>query len=123
MISRRLVIIVAAVGIILAASIPAFGGNIEKADTSDTTPCGKVSIAVNNWVGYEADAFVVGNVAQKDSAAWSTTSTSTSRSRGRGSRAGRSTRSWRTGATPSSSTSTSRSCTWRRTPEASASPV
>ena len=27
--------------------------------------CGTLNIAVNNWVGYEADAFVVGQVAQK----------------------------------------------------------
>ena len=28
-------------------------------------PCGTLNIAVNNWVGYEADAFVVGEVAKK----------------------------------------------------------
>ena len=32
---------------------------------SSVTPCGDVNMAVNPWVGYEADAFVVGEVASK----------------------------------------------------------
>ena len=40
-------------------------GNIPKAKAGSDTPCGEVNIAVNNWVGYEADAFVVGQIAQK----------------------------------------------------------
>ena len=54
----------AAIGIVIAILLPG-GGDIEKA-TASATPCGEVNIAVNNWVGYEADAFVVGEVAQKE---------------------------------------------------------
>jgi glycine betaine/proline transport system substrate-binding protein len=41
------------------------GGNIESASTpSGGASCGTVNMAVNPWVGYEADAYVVGYVAQ-----------------------------------------------------------
>jgi len=53
----------AALGILIAILLPG-GGNIEEV-SAEATPCGEVNIAVNNWVGYEADAFVIGEVAQK----------------------------------------------------------
>jgi glycine betaine/proline transport system substrate-binding protein len=62
---QKLTVPLAAVGILVAALLPGIGGDIEKADASTTSTCGEVNIAVNNWVGYEADAFVVGEVAQK----------------------------------------------------------
>jgi len=52
-----------AVAILAAVLLPG-GGDIEKADASGLGSCGTLNIAVNNWVGYEADAFVVGQVAK-----------------------------------------------------------
>jgi glycine betaine/proline transport system substrate-binding protein len=69
--------------------------------------CGDLNIAVNPWVGYEADAHVVGYVAKRSSAATSTTRTSRRRSRWQGFGTARSTSSSRTGATPTSRRSTS----------------
>ena len=66
--------------------------------------CGDFNIAVNPWVGYEADAYVVGNVAETSSAARSATRSSRRTSRGRASAPATSTWSSRTGVTP----------TWRR---------
>jgi glycine betaine/proline transport system substrate-binding protein len=41
------------------------GGDIKSADTpSGGTSCGTLNMAVNPWVGYEADAYVVGYIAQ-----------------------------------------------------------
>jgi glycine betaine/proline transport system substrate-binding protein len=41
------------------------GGDIQSADTpSGGTSCGTLNMAVNPWVGYEADAYVVGYIAQ-----------------------------------------------------------
>jgi glycine betaine/proline transport system substrate-binding protein len=54
-----------ALGLVVAAVLPGVGSTIKKADTASEGKCGEVSIAVNNWVGYEADAFVVGQVAAK----------------------------------------------------------
>jgi glycine betaine/proline transport system substrate-binding protein len=54
----------AAVGVVVAALLPGVGGNLHNAAAASRTPCGEVNIAVNNWVGYEADAFVVGEVAK-----------------------------------------------------------
>jgi len=65
MTGRRIAVVVAVVGVILALVIPAFGSNIDDVETKGLSPCGDVSIAVNNWVGYEADAFVVGQVAKE----------------------------------------------------------
>jgi glycine betaine/proline transport system substrate-binding protein len=65
---RRLVVVVAVVGILLAVTIPAFAGNITKEEAPASVKgktCGTINLAVNNWVGYEADAFVVGEVAKK----------------------------------------------------------
>ena len=52
-------------GVLLAALLPGVGSNINKASASTGSKCGELNIAVNNWVGYEADAFVVGQIAQK----------------------------------------------------------
>ncbi|MGN6723202.1 MAG: ABC transporter substrate-binding protein [Marmoricola sp.] len=44
------------------------GGGISNTTTNTNTsgkPCGTVNIALNAWVGYEADAYVVGNVLEK----------------------------------------------------------
>ncbi len=60
---QGLVAPLAAVGLLVAAVLPGVGSTIPQADASSQTKCGEVSIAVNNWVGYEADAFVVGQVA------------------------------------------------------------
>lgn len=65
MTGRRIAVVVAVVGVLLAMVIPAFGGNIEDVEVAGDSQCGDVNIAVNNWVGYEADAFVVGQVAQQ----------------------------------------------------------
>ncbi len=62
---RRLILPVAAVGLVLALLLPGVASTIPEAKASSSTPCGDVNIAVNNWVGYEADAFVVGEVASK----------------------------------------------------------
>jgi glycine betaine/proline transport system substrate-binding protein len=64
MTGRRIAIVVAALGILLAMVIPAFGSNIDDVASAGKSDCGDVNIAVNNWVGYEADAFVVGQVAE-----------------------------------------------------------
>jgi glycine betaine/proline transport system substrate-binding protein len=56
---------IAAAGILVAALLPGVGSNIKNADAASQTKCGDLNIAVNNWVGYEADAFVVGEVAEK----------------------------------------------------------
>ena len=54
----------AAVAIAAGVLIPGINGNIKHIDTGAAGSCGTVNIAVNNWVGYEADAYVVGNVLQ-----------------------------------------------------------
>jgi glycine betaine/proline transport system substrate-binding protein len=66
MTGRRVAVLVAVVGVVLAMVIPAFGGTIDDEEqATGLSPCGDVNIAVNNWVGYEADAFVVGQVAKE----------------------------------------------------------
>ena len=52
-------------GVLLAALLPGVGSNINEASASTGSKCGELNIAVNNWVGYEADAFVVGELAKK----------------------------------------------------------
>jgi glycine betaine/proline transport system substrate-binding protein len=65
MTNRRIAVLVAVVGTILAMLLPGIGGNIKEAEAVTGESCGEVNIAVNNWVGYEADAFVVGQVAKE----------------------------------------------------------
>jgi glycine betaine/proline transport system substrate-binding protein len=62
---QSLTLPIAAVGLLAASLLPGVGSNIHKLDTATRGKCGEVNLAVNNWVGYEADAFVVGQVAQK----------------------------------------------------------
>ena len=62
---NRLVIPIAVVGIVLASVVPGVASNIKDAKVETSSSCGLLKIAVNNWVGYEADAFVVGQVAKK----------------------------------------------------------
>jgi len=62
---QRLVLPLAAVGVLVAALLPGVGSDIKVASASTQSKCGELNLAVNNWVGYEADAFVVGQVAQK----------------------------------------------------------
>ena len=91
-------------------ALSACGGRQHQGDRRPRSgkTCGDVNIAVNPWTGYEADAYVVGHVAEtklgctvnyqdvKEEVGW----------QGFASRH-RSTRSWRTGATPTWSRSTS----------------
>jgi glycine betaine/proline transport system substrate-binding protein len=43
-----------------ALTLTACGKQIEPTPQASTTPCGTVNMAINPWVGYEADAAVVG---------------------------------------------------------------
>ena len=65
--ARRLAVPVAAVGILLAwrARLSPATSKSRRRLARTSTSCGTLKIAVNNWVGYEADAFVVGEVAKK----------------------------------------------------------
>jgi len=52
------------VGAIAASALVACGGgDIQESSTAGSGDCGDFNIAVNPWVGYEADAYVVGTVA------------------------------------------------------------
>ncbi len=62
---KSLVAPIAVLGVLVAALLPGVGSTIKEASASTESKCGEVNIAVNNWVGYEADAFVVGQVAQQ----------------------------------------------------------
>ena len=62
---RKLILPVAAVGLVLALVLPGVASTIPEAKASSAKACGDVNIAVNNWVGYEADAFVVGQLASQ----------------------------------------------------------
>lgn len=61
---KRLTAPVGIVGLVIALAVPSLGGNI-KSEVTSKTPCGDVNIAVNGWVGYYADAYVVGEVLRK----------------------------------------------------------
>ncbi|MFT4083139.1 MAG: ABC transporter substrate-binding protein [Nocardioides sp.] len=52
------------VAVLVAMLLPG-GGDISKAAAVGSSKCGTFNLAVNNWVGYEADAYVVGEVAEK----------------------------------------------------------
>ena len=63
----------AVVGAVLALAVAGCGGATVDSESDSATasasagkPCGTFNIAVNPWVGYEADAAVVGYVAEKD---------------------------------------------------------
>jgi glycine betaine/proline transport system substrate-binding protein len=55
----------AVVAVVAGAFLPGINGNIKHVDTEGKGSCGTLNIAVNGWVGYEADAYVVGQVAQE----------------------------------------------------------
>ena len=56
-----------AVVVVLAGAVfaPGVGSDIHDINTAGKGSCGTFNIAVNGWVGYEADAYVVGDVAQQ----------------------------------------------------------
>ena len=62
----RAVALAAAVSLVLAAC---GGGDIDDGDSDAAAggeDCGEFNMAVNNWVGYEANAYVVGEVARQE---------------------------------------------------------
>jgi glycine betaine/proline transport system substrate-binding protein len=68
--SLRLAAVTGAAALMLAAC---GGGSIEKQTQANESKaaaaggdCGELNMAVNPWVGYEADAYVVGNLAEKE---------------------------------------------------------
>lgn len=62
---KSLVAPLAVVAVIAGAFVPGVGSNIHDIKTAGQGSCGTFNIAVNGWVGYQADAYVVGDVAQK----------------------------------------------------------
>ncbi len=56
---RRMWTTAAAVGLAAMLAVTACGKKIEPTPANQAAPCGTVNIAVNPWVGYEADAAVV----------------------------------------------------------------
>lgn len=54
------------VGVLLALVVPGVGATVKDVAVDSSNPCGEVNIAVNNWVGYEADAYVFGEVAKQE---------------------------------------------------------
>jgi glycine betaine/proline transport system substrate-binding protein len=65
MLSRRyLAAPFAVVAIAAGVLIPGVNRSVHDLNTAGHGTCGTVNIAVNDWVGYEADAYVVGDVAQ-----------------------------------------------------------
>ena len=60
---RRLGVACVAAAIMLAASACG-GGNIKSTKSASGKSCGTFNVAVNPWVGYEADAYVVGAIAK-----------------------------------------------------------
>ncbi|HEX4471812.1 MAG TPA: ABC transporter substrate-binding protein [Nocardioides sp.] len=62
----RLFGLVGAAAVLALALSACGGGNISNNNTSSSgKTCGTVNIALNNWVGYTADAYVVGDLATK----------------------------------------------------------
>jgi glycine betaine/proline transport system substrate-binding protein len=55
----------AAVALVAAFAVPGAHSNIKDAPVVSGAKCGTVNMAVNNWVGFEASAYVVGTVAQE----------------------------------------------------------
>jgi glycine betaine/proline transport system substrate-binding protein len=54
-----------AVAVCAVVVLAGCGGGIKNAKTGSKGKCGTVNMAVNPWVGYEADAYVVGDLAEK----------------------------------------------------------
>src|SRR4029450_10275553 len=57
---------VVVMALVLAGCGAAKGGDSSGGDAGSSTECGTFNIAVNPWVGYEANAAVVAYVAEKD---------------------------------------------------------
>lgn len=51
-------------GLALAATLTACGGDIKDLTAGGAGQCGELDLAINPWVGYEANAYVVGEVAR-----------------------------------------------------------
>jgi glycine betaine/proline transport system substrate-binding protein len=63
--TRRLALACVAAAVLLVASACG-GGNIKNTQTAASgKSCGTFNVAVNPWVGYEADAYVIGNIAKQ----------------------------------------------------------
>jgi glycine betaine/proline transport system substrate-binding protein len=65
-VSMRGLALFAATGLVLTGCGGAKVGGTSSKSTSSSDKCGTVNIAVNPWVGYEANAAVIGYVAEKD---------------------------------------------------------
>jgi glycine betaine/proline transport system substrate-binding protein len=61
--TRRLGVVCVAAAILLAVSACG-SGNIKSTKSASGKTCGTFNVAVNPWVGYEADAYVVGEIAK-----------------------------------------------------------
>lgn len=61
---RRLAAATVGAGALLVVSACSSGNISNTTTSSGAKPCGTFNIAVNPWVGYEADAYVVGTLAQ-----------------------------------------------------------
>jgi glycine betaine/proline transport system substrate-binding protein len=61
--TRRLGVACVAAALLLAVSACG-SGNIKSTKTASGKTCGTFNVAVNPWVGYEADAYVVGEIAK-----------------------------------------------------------
>jgi glycine betaine/proline transport system substrate-binding protein len=55
----------AAVALVAAFALPGAHSDIKNAPVVSGAKCGTVNMAVNNWVGFEASAYVIGTVAQE----------------------------------------------------------
>jgi glycine betaine/proline transport system substrate-binding protein len=57
--------VAAAVALVAAFAVPGVDGNIKKVPAVSGASCGTLNMAVNDWVGFEASAYVVGTVAKE----------------------------------------------------------
>ncbi len=55
----------AAVALVAAFALPGAHSDVKNAPVVSGAKCGTVNMAVNNWVGFEASAYVIGTVAQE----------------------------------------------------------
>ena len=101
-----------------ATASPAASASQAAATSAPATkaPCGTVNIAVNPWVGYEANAAVVAYLLKNELGCTVVLKNITEQVSWRASRPAKSTPSSRTGATRTSPRSTSQPTRWPRTP-------
>jgi glycine betaine/proline transport system substrate-binding protein len=57
--------VVAAVALVAAFVVPGVASNVKEMPAVKGPACGTVNMAVNDWVGFEASAYVVGQVAEE----------------------------------------------------------